>query len=229
VIRLSEKSIFGLKFLFVLFFGFVIYGTIFLAQEASGFVTTSRIIFYHVPMAWVAVFAFLVSAVYSILYLRTNNLKFDMIAMSSAQLALLFSFAATITGSIWAKMEWGSFWNWDPRETSILILLLIYAAYFSLRSAIEEEEKRAKLSAVYSILAFVTVPFLIFVVPRVIETLHPENPVFETNPSKKMTSSIKWIFFASNFAFSVVYLWMLKLKIDLEKVKQKVQLIEDNK
>lgn len=225
----NKSMFFYLKMLLVLFMSFVIYGSIFIAPEARGFASTSRIIFYHVPMAWGAVLAFLVSAVYSVRYLRKNDLDADINAEASAQLGLLFAVAATITGSIWAKMEWGSFWNWDPRESSLLILLLIYAAYFSLRSAVEGKEQRAKLSAVYSILAFVTVPFLVFVVPRVLQTLHPENPVFETDASKKMTPAIRLIFFSSIFAFSMLYWWILDLKIRFEKIKKKVTLLEEKK
>ena len=134
----------------------------------------------------------------------------------------MFSILATVTGSIWAKFEWGSFWNWDPRETSILILLLIYAAYFALRSAIEGKEQKAQLSAVYSILAFVTVPFLIFVVPRVLFTLHPENPVFATQESQKMTASIRVVFFSSLFGFSLLFYWILRMKVELERIKNKL-------
>lgn len=197
-------------------------GSLYFSQEASGFVSTSRVIFYHVPVAWVAVLAFLVSAVFSILYLRSKNPDHDIWASSSAGLGFLFSILATVTGSMWAKMEWGSFWNWDPRETSILILLLIYAAYFALRSALESKEQKAQLSAVYSILAFVTVPFLIFVVPRILFTLHPENPVFATQASKKMTPAIRLVFFSSLFGFSLLYYWILRIKVELEKLKNRV-------
>lgn len=218
----ENKVFFYFKIATVVLMFFVLYASLFIAPEAGGFLSTSRIIFYHVPMAWVAVLAFLVSAINSILYLKTKNLKYDINSVSSAQLGFIFSIVATVTGSIWAKMEWHSFWNWDPRETSILILLLIYAAYFSLRSAIENEEQRARLSAVYSIIAFVTVPFLVFIVPRVIDTLHPQNPVFETEADKKMTPSIRVVFFASILAFSMIYIWILNLKISLEKISRQI-------
>jgi heme exporter protein C len=94
--------------------------------------------------------------------------------VAAIEQGFLFSILATATGSIFAKVVWGSFWNWDPRETSILILLLIYGAYFALRSAIDDAERREQLAAVYALLAFVTVPLLIFVVPRLAESsLHP--------------------------------------------------------
>lgn len=193
------------------------------APEASDFMSTSKVLFFHVPMAWISVLAFLVSAVSSILYLRKRTVHSDIWASSSAALGLLFCILATITGSIWAKMEWGSFWNWDPRESSIIVLLLIYAAYFALRSAIENKEQRMQLSAVYSLLAFVTVPFLIFVVPRMIFTLHPQNPIMENDPEMRMTTEIRTVFFASMIAFSMLYFWMLRMHVDFESIKHKLE------
>src|SRR3989304_4330964 len=86
----------------------------------------SRIFYFHVPLAWVACVAFLVGMVNSLQYLRTKNLFYDTRAAVASELGLLFTFLATVTGSLFAKAAWGSFWNWDPRETSIFILLLIY-------------------------------------------------------------------------------------------------------
>ena len=113
----------------------------------------ARNIFFHVPVAWTTVVAFLVSMVYGILYLRTKKMDYDIISVSSAGLGFVFCVLATITGALWAKFNWGSFWNWDPRETSIFVLLLIYGAYFALRSALDTEEKRATLSAAYAVVA----------------------------------------------------------------------------
>ncbi|HEX2983392.1 MAG TPA: cytochrome c biogenesis protein, partial [Ignavibacteriales bacterium] len=133
----------------------------------------AKIIFFHVPTAWITVLAFLVSLIYSVKYLRKRNLDDDIKAYSAAQLGIIFCILATVTGSIWAKFTWGAFWHWDPRETSIFILLLIYGAFFALRSAIEAEDKRAALSSVYLIIAFLTVPFFIFIMPRIMVGLHP--------------------------------------------------------
>ncbi|MBN1213038.1 MAG: cytochrome c biogenesis protein CcsA, partial [candidate division Zixibacteria bacterium] len=141
----------------------------------------SRIFYYHIPMAWIAVLAFAMAAVYSIRYLRSKKFIEDIRAKSAAALGLLFSILATISGSIFAKITWGSFWNWDPRETSIFILLLIYGAYFALRGAVAVEEKRASLSAVYAVFAFVTVPFLVFVVPRAVPSLHPTDSIMDAD------------------------------------------------
>ncbi|NOY78204.1 MAG: cytochrome c biogenesis protein CcsA [Calditrichaeota bacterium] len=200
----------------------VIIGSLYLAPEAAGFKSTSRVIFYHVPMSWVASLAFLVAAISGILYLRTKKLVYDIWAVSSVEIGFLFSILATITGSLWAKVEWGAFWNWDPRETSIVVLLMIYAAYFALRSALESREQKAQISAVYSILAFITVPFLVFVVPRILFTLHPQNPVFTTQAGKMMSPKIKLVFFSSMFGFTLFYYWLLRLRVNLERIKEKM-------
>ena len=175
----------------------------------------ARIIFFHVPTAWLSVLAFLMAMVYGIKYLRNKNLDDDSKSAAALQLGMMFSILATVTGSIWAKFNWGTFWNWDPRETSIFILLLIYGSLFALRSAIDNEDKRARLSAVYSIIAFLTVPFFIFIMPRIMVGLHPGSanddnagPVVNF----KMNGNMQLVFYVSLVAFTILYLWMLKLR-----------------
>src|SRR5215510_16376202 len=145
-----------------------------LVPQYAGLGNAGRIIIMHVPTAWVTSVAFAVSAVYSILYLRGRRWENDAFAVAAAEVGFLFCILATVTGAIFAQVVWGIFWNWDPRETSILVLLLIYAAYFALRSAIDDPDRRRRLSAVYNLFAAVTMPFLLFVAPRVADsTLHP--------------------------------------------------------
>ena len=178
----------------------------------------ARILFFHVPMSWTAVVAFIVSMILSIRYLVKKDLQDDIRASASAGLGLLFCILATVTGSIWAKFNWGSFWNWDPRETSIVILLLIYGAYFALRSAIESDEKRATLSAVYAILAGVTVPFFIFIVPRIVASLHPE-PIVNAEGKVHMNTTMLLVFLSSLAGFTALYFWILSLKIRLSRLE----------
>ncbi len=177
----------------------------------------ARIIFFHVPTAWLSVMAFLTSMFYGIRYLRHRDPIDDLTSASAAGLGFLFCVLATITGAVWAKFNWGSYWNWDPRETSIFVLLLIYGAYFSLRAAVEVEEKRATLSSVYSIIAAVTVPFFVFIMPRIMTGLHPgakgdpdgAGPVIEF----KMSPNMRVVFFSSLIAFTMLFLWMLSLRV----------------
>jgi heme exporter protein C len=171
----------------------------------------AKIIFFHVPTAWIAVLAFLMATIYGIKYLKNKNLDDDAKSYTAAQLGLVFCILATVTGAVWAKFAWGSFWNWDPRQTSIFALLLIYGALFALRSSIEVEEKRASLSAVYSIIAFFTVPFFIFIMPRMMTGLHPGSaddstagPVIDF----KMNENMQLIFFLSLLGFTILYFWM---------------------
>ena len=156
-------------------------GAMFLwVPQQQGLGNTGRIIIMHVPTAWLSTLAFGIAAIYSVLYLRRRRTGDDDRALAAVEQGLLFSILATATGSVFAKVVWGSFWNWDPRETSILVLLLIYGAYFALRSAIDDPERRQTLAAVYAVLAFATAPLLTFVVPRLAETtLHPNCAFLE--------------------------------------------------
>jgi heme exporter protein C len=171
----------------------------------------SRIFYYHVPQAWICVVAFAMSMVFSVRFLRSRSLIDDDRAVAAASLGFVFCVLATVTGSIFAKVTWGSFWNWDPRETSIFVLLMIYGAYFALRGAIEVEEKRAALSAVYAIFAFVTVPFLIFIVPRVVPSLHPDDSIIDSELNFTMGPAVRTVFFSSLILFTTLFLWMFSI------------------
>jgi len=180
----------------------------------------ARVIYFHVPTAWLSVVAFFISMVYSVKYLRKKENIDDIKAYSAAGLGFLFTILATTTGSLWAKFSWGSFWNWDPRETSIFILLLIYGAYFALRSAIDSYEQRAKLSSVYAIIAFITVPFFIFIMPRIVETLHPD-PIINNQGKINMDRTMLFIFLSSLAGFTMLFFWIYNLMVRSEILKQK--------
>jgi heme exporter protein C len=180
-----------------------------------------RSIFFHVPQAWLAVLSFMISMLYSVKYLRNNNFIFDIKASSAAQIGFIFCILATITGSLWAKFRWNAFWNWDPRETSIFILLLVYGAYFSLRSAIENEEKKAKLSSVYSIISFITVPFFIFVMPRIVYSNHPKDTVINSQGKINMDTTYLLIFISSLIGFTLLFFWIYNIKTRFEILKYK--------
>ena len=182
----------------------------------------SRIFFFHVPMAWIAVLSFLISFVFSILYLKKKDLAYDVKASVASRLGLLFVILATFSGSIFAKSTWGSFWNWDPRETSIFILLLIYGAYFALRSAVNSEERKAAISSVYAVLAFLTVPFLVFVIPRVYQSLHPTDSVINVELHLQMPPAILTTFLASLLGFTFLFIWIFKLECEINKISNKL-------
>jgi heme exporter protein C len=187
-----------------------------------------KILNLHVPMAWIAVIAYLMSMIYAIKYLRTKDLIWDIYTVSTASLGTFFAILATITGMFWAKYNWGTYWNWDPRQTSIFVLIMIYAAFFALRSAIDNEERRARQSSVYAIISFFTVPFLVFVLPRLSSGLHPgalgdgnSGPVISTQPNL-LNSLLVYGFGLCLLSFTLIYFWMLNILVRIKKLHFKL-------
>lgn len=209
-----------LPWLLWLWISAVIVGAFYYAPLAKGFIgKSSRILFFHVPMAWVSFFAFIAAAVWSLLYLmRGRQERHDRAAAVSIQLGLLFGVLATVTGAVWARIMWGAYWNWDPRQTSLLISLLFYAAYLALRGAVDDPEKRARLSAAYALLGVVVTPFLFWIMPRLTYSLHPE-PVVNAEGKVDMESRMVQVLTASTFAFTVLFFWMHNLHCRLQALR----------
>lgn len=206
-----------LPWLLWLWISAVIVGAFYYAPLAQGFKgKSSRILFFHVPIAWVSFVAFIAAAVWSVLYLMKGRQdRHDRAAAVAIQLGLLFGVLAIVTGSIWARVEWGAYWNWDPRQTSLLISLLFYAAYLALRGAVDDPEKRGRLSAAYALLGLVVTPFLFWVMPRLTFSLHPE-PVVNAEGEVDMESRMVQVLIASTFAFTVLFFWMHNLHCRLQ-------------
>jgi heme exporter protein C len=186
-----------------------------------------RNILFHVPMSFVATVLFFIGTIYSILLLRKRNMAYDLQARAYSAIGLLYTLLATITGSIWAKFSWGTFWNFDPRESSILVLLLIYIAYFLLRSLLEEgEEKKARIAAVYNIIAFVTVPFLMFVLPRITQSLHPGGgdsvaPVINLSGKAYIDPTLKIVMWANVTLFLLISIWIKEIYVRIFRLEEK--------
>jgi heme exporter protein C len=215
------------KVLLVVGMAAVIWGAFLHARPAENFVgESSRIVFFHVPRSWIATLAFLLAAVHSGLYLRNRRVEHDEAAAGAARLGLLFCALATITGSIFAKVMWNSYWNWDPRETSIVLLLLVYGAYLGLRGAIEEPERKASLSAAYALIAFVTVPFLMFAVPRMYASLHPDT-IINARGKIEMSKDIKAVFFGSLFVHTLLFFWMYDMDRKASRLEREAALLAD--
>lgn len=201
-----------LKFLLLPYMAAVIAAAFLWPEPAEGFLgESSRIVFFHVPCAWTASLAFLVAAGYSLAYLLRRNPWHDDIACAAVRLGLLFAVLTLLTGSIFARIMWGAYWNWDPRQSSYLLLVFLYAAYLFLRATVPDPERRGRLSAAYALFAAVLMPFLVFVAPRVTKSLHPQTVI---NPEGKilMDSPTKAVFFASLVGFSCLFLWLLSLE-----------------
>ncbi len=140
---------------------------------------SARIVLFHVPSAIMSVLCFLMGGFFGWRYLRHRQMVDDARAVSANEVGMLFALLTTLTGMVFASQQWGKPWSWDPRQTTILIQLLIYAAYFALRASLDDERQRASLSAGYTVFAALSVPFLFFVIPRLPaiaeRSLHPSN------------------------------------------------------
>jgi len=191
---------------------------------AKGFPSPSmaRIVVFHVPCAIVADIAAVVAAWFAIAYLRRRDLTDDLKSSVSFGLALLFSLQTTVTGAIFAKAQWGGYWNWDPKQTAILMLLLIYVAYFALRAAIDDPRKRAALGAAYALFAVVAVPFLTYILPNSTDqTLHPKNVI---NTRDGLDASYKIVLWSGVLGLSLVYLWAFRIHVALGKLEMRLNL-----
>jgi heme exporter protein C len=131
-----------------------------------------RIFYFHVGSAWVGAVAFFVALVCGFYYLRKPSRSWDTVAVASVEIGLVFLTMATVAGSVWGRPAWNTWWLWSPRLTLITIAWLTYAAYFMLRGAVEDEEKRGRFSAVYVIVAFVTI-IAAYLSIRVLRDIHP--------------------------------------------------------
>ena len=182
---------------------------IFLVPPIKGLGDLAKIIFFHVPTAWVAVIAFFASAFFAAKFLRTRDFSFDVLSARAASLGFVFVLLSTVSGAIFSKLTWGTYWNWDPRQTTIFVLILIYGAYLTLRAAVSDEKVRAKVSAVYSLLSVLTVPFLVFILPRMYFSLHP-SPVLNSAGRVEMDSTVLIVLIAAVVDATLIFIQLMR-------------------
>ncbi len=180
-----------------------------------------RVFYLHVPVAWVAYLALGLSLVGSIAYLRTRKSKFDLFAEVTAVLGVLFAGLTLVLGSIWANVAWGTYWNWDPRETTTLVLWISYAGYLALRASIENIGKRAVIPAIYNIFAFTTVP-LSYISVVYWQTLHPR---IITSEGLSITPDMVTTLLLNLVAASVLFVFFLSL---LYKLRRAESILEEH-
>lgn len=183
-----------------------------------------RIFYFHVASAWVGMMAFFVVFVASIVYLMTRRTNWDIYAYTSAEIGVFFTTIVLITGPIWAKPIWNTWWSWDPRLTTTLIMWFLYLAYGKIRSSVGEEEKKARLAAVFGILAFADVP-VVFFATRWWRTLHPGAVI--TSNGTGLAPDMKLAFFVSLFAFSLLYCYFMMHSVRIEKLKMEIRLLKE--
>ncbi|HUO86197.1 MAG TPA: cytochrome c biogenesis protein CcsA [Thermoanaerobaculia bacterium] len=213
----------ALAWLLWLWIALAIVGAFVFAPPAGGFqnAMSSRILFFHVPMAWGSFVAFIVAGAWSLLYLaRGRRPRHDLAAAAAVELGLVYCLLATLSGALWSRLEWGAFWNWDPRQTSIVLALVFYAAYLALRGAIDDGETRGRLAAAYAVLGLVVAPFLFFVLPRLTFSLHPE-PVLNSEGQVDMDGRILAVLLAASSGFTVLFFWLHNLAWRLRREEER--------
>ncbi len=184
-----------------------------------------RVFYFHVATAWVGLLGFVAAGVSGVIYLRTQNLRWDLVEQAAVEISLVFFFITIILGSIWARPIWNTWWTWDPRLTSASIVELIYLAYMMLRQGIDDPDRRARFGAVYTLVGAISVP-ITFISIRLFRTIHPVvigNKSAAAEGGFAMTSDMKIAFFFALFAFTVIFIDLFWNRIRLGQLQQKVE------
>ena len=187
--------------------------------DASSMGFSQKIFYYHAPIAETALVAFGVSFVAAIAYLRSGDLKWDRLSYVSVRLGLLFSILVMLTGMIWGKAAWGTWWDWEPRLTTFLLVCFLYAAYWVLRSVVDEEQRRATYAAVFAIIAFIDVPVTFFATRFLPAGMHP---TVITTGGTGMPGSMFVSFFISMIGMTLLLAALTRRDLAIEKLKDRV-------
>lgn len=184
-----------------------------------------KIFYFHIATGWVGMLGFLAAAAAGVLYLVKHDQKWDIIELAAVEISLVFFFITIVAGSIWARPTWGAYWTWEPRLTTAAILEMVYIAYLLLRQGIDDSDRRARFSAVYTLIGAISVP-ITFMSIRLFRTIHPV--VIGTNSSATtgsfdMTSKMLVTMFFALFTFSVIFVNLFWHRIRLGQLAEQVE------
>lgn len=206
-------------------FAVSLYLVFFFAPREAVMGDVQRVFYFHVAAGWVGALAFLVAAVCGVIYLRNKDRRIDQYAYASVEIGIIFTFINIVSGSIWARPAWNTWWTWDPRLVTATVMELIYFAYVMLRQGIEDPDRRARFGSVYAILGFISVP-ITFLSIRIFRTIHPVvigsgDPTAEG--SFDMTPNMRVAFFFSLLTFTLIYIDLLWHRLRLQRLSEKVE------
>jgi heme exporter protein C len=180
-----------------------------------------RTVYFHVPM-WIGMFIpYLVSVIYSIKYLKSNQIKHDLMAIEAVNTGLIFAAVGFASGMTWANFTWGDYWPNDPKLNSSAIATLLYLAYVVLRGSLDEEQKRAKISAIYNIFAFPVMLVLIFILPRLTDSLHPGNGGNPAFGQYDLDSRMKLVLYPAMIGWALMSVWILTIRYRIRILEDK--------
>lgn len=182
-----------------------------------------RNLYFHVPMWFGMIFLLAASAWHSLLYLRGRQLQHDTWADSYALVGLLFGLLGLTTGMVWAQFTWGAWWSGDPKQNASAIALLMYLAYRVLRNSFPQDDTRARVSAVYNLFAFSCLIPLLFILPRLTDSLHPGNGGNPGFNSYDLDGRMRLVFYPAVLAFTLLGFWLSHLYMRLRRINQYIQ------
>ncbi len=195
------------------------------APEEAVMGQVQRVFYFHVSSAWVGMLGFIAAGITSILFLRSGDHKWDRVSLAAIEIGMIFSFITIVSGSIWARPIWNTWWTWDPRLTTATVMELIYIAYLMLRQGVEDPERRARFGSVYAIIGVVSVPLTFFSI-RIFRTIHPVViGGFDPNATGNfdMTPKMLQTFMVSLLAFSVFFVDLLWHRIRLGRLADEIE------
>jgi heme exporter protein C len=178
-----------------------------------------RTVFFHVPMWFSMLLLYLISVIYSIKYLSSGKVEHDLIAVESVNTGVIFCFLGLASGMLWANITWGDFWPNDPKLNSSAIATLMYLAYLVLRNSMDEEQKRGKISAIYNVFAFPVMIVLLFILPRMTDSLHPGNGGNPGFSNLDMDSTMKIIIRPTFIGWMLVGTWIMTIRYRIRKLE----------
>lgn len=179
-----------------------------------------RNLYFHVPMWFGMLFVMLVSVIYSIRYLQKSDQKFDDFAVNAAYTGIVFGVLGLATGMAWARYTWGAWWVNDPKLNGAAISMLIYSAYVVLRNSLEDEQQRARISAIYNIFAFSTLVPLLFILPRLTDSLHPGNGGNPGFSSYDLDSKMRMVFYPAVIGWTLLGVWITQLSYRIKRLQR---------
>lgn len=184
---------------------------------------TVRILHFHVPMWFGMLILFIISVSYAIQFLRTNDLKYDLYSLNFAKTGIWFGILGIVSGMVWAKFTWGEMWSGDPRQNASAIGLLIYFAYLVLRGSLNDNTQRARVTAVYNIFAFASLIPLLFILPRLTDSLHPGNGGNPGFNAYDLDSNLRKVFYLAVIGWTMLGVWFASLKIRIDILNEKIE------
>ncbi len=184
---------------------------------------TIRNLYFHVPMWFGMLFILATSVYHAVRYLRHGKMHDDIMSVETVNIGLLMGVLGIVTGMWWAKFTWGDFWNGDPKQSGSAVALLIYFGYAILRGSLVDSEKRARISAVYNIFAFAAYIPLLFILPRLTDSLHPGNGGNPGFNAYDLDSKLRLIFYPAVIGWTMIGAWMVNIRVRFRKIQLQLE------